>query len=80
MAEHRIGHWIGGDRIHYNCVDCPFEWSEMMALIYYNWNTCKMDGLMCVRGSKPECPKNDEGMQEYCQHFHIEKRKEDVER
>jgi hypothetical protein len=52
----------------------------MQTIIYYDWNTCKINGMQCVRGSKPECPKDENGILAYCQHFHVEKRKEDVER
>jgi hypothetical protein len=77
---HRIGHWTGGDRIHFNCIDCPFEWSEM--IIRYDWNYCDSDEdhKSCIRGSREECPIKKTGIEEYCQHFHIEKEIEDVER
>lgn len=49
-------------------------------IIRYDWNTCKKDGLQCVRGSKSECPEDKNGILEYCQYFHIEKEREDVEK
>lgn len=49
-------------------------------LIYYDWNVCDISGLPCVRGSKSECPKDETGISEYCIHFHVTKKTEDIER
>jgi hypothetical protein len=49
-------------------------------IIYYDWNKCDIDHQQCVRGSKKECPIDKTGVLEYCQHFHVTKREEDVER
>ena len=74
---HRIGHWIGGDRVFFECVDCGMRWSEM--IIYYDWNYCDTDHQQCVRGRREECPQDERGILGYCEHFHIEKKEEDVE-
>ena len=49
-------------------------------IIRYDWNTCNLDQRYCVRGSKLECPEETMGSLAYCQHFHIDKKEEDVER
>lgn len=51
-------------------------------LIYYDWNYCDLseDHKSCTIGSREECPKDEKGVIAYCPHFHVEKRKEDVER
>lgn len=51
-------------------------------IIRYDWNYCDLseDHKSCVRGSREECPIKKTGIEEYCPHFHIEKKSEDVER
>lgn len=49
-------------------------------IIDYRWHKCKVDGLQCVRGSKSECPKDKNGILEYCTNFINEHKTEDVER
>lgn len=49
-------------------------------IIRYDWNTCNLDQRYCVRGSKEECPQDEKIILEYCKHFRVIKKEEEVER
>lgn len=45
--------------------------AKRMIVYKYDENYCDIDNKPCIRGSKPECPAERNGIVDYCQHFHV---------
>jgi len=49
---------------------------KTVTIIKYDNSYCDLDGQRCLRGSKPECPKDTRGIEEICPHFHCKDKSE----